>query len=439
MVFVKDLLNKISDFKCEVDSKEIVFYGILQEENGNIILNAKFPMEQYRKIAIDAELVVLGNVSGKKTTLIGCHIKSASFSMEDDYISIFIIPNEIIVGGCFSSTPMAKKIIVSTTDLNYMFSGESPLNPNVDFSKENSSVLNYTFPKPIIAKDKYGKIKLYQTFGTQWSVNSYTHNIISVIEYSFTVPMPFMDAVAKTSAARSLFTFFGNGYIPFGEITFEVDADENEYGLWLNYKEDIPTVNMPFLIRTSALENQFQKIWESWLALYESANPIPTLFYEIVCNRSTRINSFLNLSQAIEVYSNAFRNVEAKEIAKNDPNNKSKGKNIKLKHRYQDILSTYNGALELIESNIEDYAQGFSNMRNYYTHYNSRKYVEPTYDEMFSAIHILRFVLLTIVYTAVGISLDCILECKRSIIFSRFDNDADIILKYSKKTKVTSY
>ena len=433
MAFVKDLLNKISDFKCEVDNKEIVFFGILQEENGNIILNAKFPMEQYQKIAIDVEFVVLGNVYGKKVTLIGCHTKSASYSMGNDYISIFAIPNEIIVGNCFLSTLMAKKIIVSTADLNYMFSGESPLNPNVDLSKENPSVLNYTFPKPITAKDKYGEIKLYQTFATQWSVNSYIHDILSVIEYSFIMPVPLMDAVAKVSAARSLFSFFGNEYISIEEITFEVDDDENEYRLWLNYKDDIPTVNVPFLIDTSIFENQFHKIWESWLELYESANPIPTLFYEIICNRSTKINSFLNLSQAIEVYSNVFRNDNAKEVAKNDPNNRNKRKDIKLKHRYQDILSAYNGALELIESNIEDYAQGFSNMRNYYTHYNSRKYIEPTYNELFSAIHILRFVLLTIVYANVGISFDNIPDCKKRITFNGFDIDEELILNYSKK------
>lgn len=35
---VKDLLDKISDFKCKVDGKEIVFLGILQAENQNIIL-----------------------------------------------------------------------------------------------------------------------------------------------------------------------------------------------------------------------------------------------------------------------------------------------------------------------------------------------------------------------------------------------------------------
>ena len=72
-------------------------------------------------------------------------------------------------------------------------------------------------------------------------------------------------------------------------------------------------------------------------------------------------------------------------------------------------------------------------MRNYYTHYNSGKYIEPSYDELFSAIHILRFVLLTIVYSSVGISVDNILECKKKTIFTKFDMDARRVLNYSKK------
>lgn len=96
--------------------------------------------------------------------------------------------------------------------------------------------------------------------------------------------------------------------------------------LYLNYKENIPVVDEPFLITTSMFSGQFQNVWELWLNLYESANPIPRLFYEIICNRSTGINSYLNLSQAIEVYSNTYRNIEANAIAKSDKITRVKGK-----------------------------------------------------------------------------------------------------------------
>lgn len=82
MPSIDDLLNKISDFKCVVDGKEIVFPGILQKENGDIILNARLPLEEYRDINNDSDIVVLGEVSGGKVTLVGCYIKSASWVIE---------------------------------------------------------------------------------------------------------------------------------------------------------------------------------------------------------------------------------------------------------------------------------------------------------------------------------------------------------------------
>ena len=50
MALANELLDKISTFRCNSDGVETEFPGILQEGNGNIILNAKFPPEQYRKI-----------------------------------------------------------------------------------------------------------------------------------------------------------------------------------------------------------------------------------------------------------------------------------------------------------------------------------------------------------------------------------------------------
>lgn len=433
MESIKNLLNKISNFKCKINETEMTFPGVLQEKKGIIVLNSLFSLEDYLKIPLETEFTVLGTISGKEATLMECHIHSASCAIGEDQISLTVIPSKIIVGKYFYSTPTVKKITIVTPDLNYMFFGLSPFRSNYFITKEDSSVLNFTFPESISAKDKYGEVTLYQTFETQHSVTGYTHNIISAIVYSFTNQTTLTDALSKVSAARSLFTFFGNGFIPFGEISFEDDAAKSQYSLYLNFKEDVSAVDEPFLITVTAFENQFQKVWGTWLDLYETAGPISTLFYEIVCNRSTGINSFLNLSQAIEVYSNTYRNAEAKAVAKSDPLSISKEKTPRLKHRYLDILSAYNNVLELAEPTIDGCAQGLSNMRNYYTHYNSKSYVKPSYDELFSAISILRFVLLAIVYTAVGISPNCILECKKRIIFHCLDVDASVILDYSKK------
>lgn len=429
---MRNLLNKISDFKCEVDGEVMVFQGILQEEEKNIVLNARVLRDQCQTILIENRVVILSEILGTKVTLVECHMKSRPVHSGDHYVHAFIIPSEIIIGGHFLLEPVVNRIAVYNSNLNYMFSERFPFECNKALSKEKQGIF---FPRPIIASDKYGKICLYQTFEEQWNQNSYIHNVTAAIEYIFNSSLPLMDAVAKVAAARNLFSFFGNGYISLGKITFSVGSDENQYGLWLNYEEDISEVNEIFLIRTAEFKTRFQEIWERWLKLHESAAPIPTLFYEIICNRSKNMNEFLNLSQTIEVYSDTFRCEQAKTIAKADPNNTEKKKNTKLMHKYKDVLMEYSDVLGLVESNIGDYAQGFSNMRNYYTHYNSGRYVEPTYDEMHSAINILRFVLLIIIYTTVGISHNSIIKRKRSYTFKGLDDDAEIILRYSKKGK----
>ena len=182
MIAKNDVLNRISNFNCTIDVEKIKFPGILQEVNGNIVLNAMVSVDQYQKMLSNADFNILGSIFGKEATLIGCHIHSMSGSMGSNDVSLLIIPNEISVGKCFASIPMVKRITLSTPDLNYMFAGTSPLEPNWNIAKENPSVLNFTYPKPIRAQDKYGEIELYQKYISHDSDRKeYLHTIISVV------------------------------------------------------------------------------------------------------------------------------------------------------------------------------------------------------------------------------------------------------------------
>lgn len=60
MLSIKKILNTISNFRCEIDGKEIIFPGTLQEKEENIILITMFPIEGYRKIGLYDEFVVTG-------------------------------------------------------------------------------------------------------------------------------------------------------------------------------------------------------------------------------------------------------------------------------------------------------------------------------------------------------------------------------------------
>lgn len=74
MIAKNDALNRISNFNCTIDVEKIKFPGILQEVNGNIVLNAMVSVDQYQKMLSSADFNILGSIFGKEATLIGCHI-----------------------------------------------------------------------------------------------------------------------------------------------------------------------------------------------------------------------------------------------------------------------------------------------------------------------------------------------------------------------------
>ena len=76
---------------------------------------------------------------------------------------------------------------------------------------------------------------------------------------------------------------------------------------------------------------------------------------------------------------------------------------FRLKYKIEDVLLFFNDCLEILKTDIHLIAQGLINMRNFFSDYNTGLYVEPSYQELFSANHVLRFVLLAIVYKTIGL------------------------------------
>ena len=62
MIAKNDVLNRISNFNCTIDVEKIKFPGILQEVNGNIVLNAMVSVDQYQKMLSNADFNILGSI-----------------------------------------------------------------------------------------------------------------------------------------------------------------------------------------------------------------------------------------------------------------------------------------------------------------------------------------------------------------------------------------
>ncbi len=436
---IDDLLNQIGDFNLLVDGVEVRFVGLLRRINANIIFHAQIELEHYRKIDIlNDDLQIWGTVNGTPITLISVHCSQSTSSYGAKTVSVEFNPYEIIIGRCYREEPKANAISSSITALNYMFSTQL-LELTYNFSKEKPYLLKITYPHRIEADDRYGHLEIFQTFSQEWTWDEIRHDIVPIIEYQFSNPMALKDAVGRIAAVRNLFSFFANGYLPLEHAEFADEQSQKmdalfvcDITLYLNHPEGIPVCNEPFLIMTSDFEGYFAEIWKNWLDIYEGVLPIPALFYEIICNHSTGINCFLNLAQAIEVYSNQYRETEVEELARKRENTKPEKKpKIHLKHKLEVVLSSFNDCLEMENGDIPILAKHIADIRNFYTHYDSGRYTEPTYQELFSATHILRFILLAIVYKTLGLSSETIIDARKRVEFQMFYKDIETILNYA--------
>ena len=428
---IREILNIISNFTFKTkDNKRISLIGILQQENGNVILNERSVTKNLTYLNED-NFIIYGTISATKITLLGCRISEQNYPYNSKYFYTIIIPSEIIIGGKFKQIPDVIKISCEIESLYSMFS-ESPLQENYnDDTLHRNVVLYSSFPDPIEASDKYGKIQLFQGYSFCNSSNSYEYRIIPEVIYSFNHSISLHESIARISRARILFSFFGNRFIPFGELSFFIKNIKEPFGLWLNYSENIAPHNEPFLIRTSHFKNEFQKIWNSWISLFETATPIPLLYYEIITERSIGINSFLNLTQTLEIFSERMRNEFAWEYA--HKKNYNKQGNLPLKYRLMDIVNLNNFLFNFDEDLLCKFAKSLADMRNYFTHYNDVKYIEPTFGELTAAIQVLKFSLLSLIYTSLDLSKNIILDCKHRVAFRDIDNNIEIIFQYANR------
>ena len=432
---LEDVLNSIGDFSTYITDEAVSFSGVLNKEENGIVLKCKFACRWYKLIdPYTSSLQIYGDVNGIEVTLLDAVLKRGTYRGDGEYMSVTFDPSEIVIGKCYTAEPQISLIAISNPEFNGMLSS-CPLQRNSFFSKESTALIEYAYSPAISVDDKYGHLTLNQTFGEKWTRNVISYEIITEASYNFGTPVGLSEAISRITAARNLFTFFANHYLTFGTITF-IGIEEKEsgnlspYTVYLNHEEIMPALKQPFLITSSQFEEGFQTIWTKWLNMYAEAEPVVELFYEIICNRSTRINRFLNLSQAIEVYSHRYREDNVKKVAQTrEGTKKSKHPPIHLKHRFEDIFSIISTSSGIDGNKIPALSKALADMRNYFTHYDVGKYFEPSYQEMLAGCHVLELVLLAIVYRQIGIPDKYIKACKRMVEFQRFDEFVNLLNK----------
>ncbi len=435
---ITKLLNIISDFSCEIEGDKISFIGILQKVDNNIVINARTLPPECQKMMKHHDLNIYTRIDGCGVTCFNAYIKSASGTCYEggkyngyDYTNLIIVPDQIVVGGCFDAMPQVEKISTVIPELNYFFMySSSPLKLVNDFSKDNPSVLNFTSLKTIYAEDKYGKVKIWRTFGQKETANELSFNFVPYVSYEFYQAIKLDKAIEHIASIRNLFSFFADGYIGLGKISFKIPEGSEEYYVWMNHEESVKPVQENFCVTFNDIENDFQSIWTTWANFYDNTQSLIDLFYEIICGRSTRVNELLNFAQAIEVYSNTHLDSEARKFAKGHEWGGKSGDSVPLKFIFWNLLKKYNDIFEINELDINSIAEALSNNRNYYTHYNSKR-LKPSYKEIFAATRVLHYMLLIIIYKSIGIPYSAIGRCKKMRLqFSYFAKDINCLKNF---------
>jgi hypothetical protein len=135
----------------------------------------------------------------------------------------------------------------------------------------------------------------------------------------------------------------------------------------------------------------------------------------------------LNLTQAIEVFSNQYRKEEANKVAKKNRKDEGNRKDkVYLKDKIEDILAYLQLCVDIKPGYIQSLAEKIADMRNFFTHYNKNK-TKPSYKEISYASHFLRFVLLALIYKQLGIGEKYIKEARNA--FSGLDGDMEILME----------
>lgn len=423
---IDEIINFIGDFTLSFQEKDIYLIGCLVRRGKNIVLECRGHKDNLELFHCKEQLQIYGSVAGIDVTLLDSHVSSVKYiNISNEYGMLTIIPSEIVIGRSTKNAIKVNTISSAMKDLNKMLIGEV-FEENFHMTKDNPSVMNYTFPEELFAVDAEGKLSVGRTFGVSNGRDGVDISIVPYVSFTFNTSVEIHEAIAKIASFRNLCAFFADYYLPLGDFSFADDETPKGYSedycdctLILNHAENIKAPDNPFLVSSVAFESSFQEIWDNWQSFNKNNKHITALFFEMISNHSRRTNRFLNLCQCLEVYSNHFRNSEA-EIVRDKYSTGKKG-TVTLRHRLEDLFLHMNQYLMLQEATCVNLAETISKARNYFTHYNEKRYSEPSFDCIANSCEFLHFVLLVIVYKTVGVPDKHILECKRQRAYTNMD------------------
>jgi hypothetical protein len=264
--------------------------------------------------------------------------------------------------------------------------------------------------EPIKTKHIYTNIPALEWLGLNSELRILTNSSNIYIRdcalgINFTRKTGVSDALKRLFAFRQLLCLFADYGVNFNE-TFYIRFGEikNVFGVIQTDKNGRPLVNtstiflnnieyfnhavdVPFRICYEDVKGNFQKIYDKWLDFKFNNEPLIEVYIEILANKSTKINRFLDLARIIESFSRKNRPQEVMKVSRRyNPKCKIKCTNCEKcgqYYRYIEMFTAYGNILPLSQylpnifnrnGNVSLYkikklCHEITLLRNHYTHY----------------------------------------------------------------------
>lgn len=125
-----------------------------------------------------------------------------------------------------------------------------------------------------------------------------------------------------------------------------------------------------FVIDFDSIKNQFEYIYSSYLKNFNKLLPPLELYLNILKNKSSNLNRFLNMTQIIEYISKEFDEKNALLMWKKNGCN---SRYITLSDRLESLINQLNFIWNMDDKYIYALSKTIANGRNYFNHYNGVK------------------------------------------------------------------
>ena len=429
---IKDITEKVGDFEILTDTAVIPFEGTVIDDGTKIIVSGRLEYELSRQLNFLKQYRIIGVIDGIGVSLMNSYILCSYKSCESGFsVTIKVEASEIIIGRKIKDDGAITAATMELPEIYWFFS-ERQFADIHSFSKENPYMLKYCFPDDFTVKDDVGTLTISRALRHSFGRERVEYVSVPTLSFEFDSPVSLKTAREKIAEARNLFLYFADGYLPFHDIELSDAETSKEYPpsccdfkMVFNSEDTYKAVDEPFFVTSAIVKNDIQTIWDKWGELY-SHKFISALYYEIIRSRSTWVNEFLNLVQAIDLYENTYRETEARSLADAKI---AKRKFLPLTFFVKDAILQLNGALKIGADSIDEISENINQARNYFTHYNDAEYREPSFPEIFAMSRVLRLILLGLIYKQLGIPDEAIEDAKKSRVYSVFDRDISVILR----------